>query len=54
MAKVVEREREGDGVGYFAALVAQQTPFVTWEKNVDQARLRALPSLLRCSQRFEL
>jgi hypothetical protein len=37
-------DREGDGVGFFSALVAQQTPFVTWEKNVDQARLRALPA----------
>lgn len=35
-------DREGDGLGFFSALVAQQTPFVTWEKNADQARLRAL------------
>jgi hypothetical protein len=35
-------DREGDGLGFFSALVAEQTPFVTWEKNVDQARLRAL------------
>jgi hypothetical protein len=35
-------DREGDGLAFFSALVAQQTPFVTWEKNADQARLRAL------------
>jgi hypothetical protein len=35
-------DREGDGLGFFSALVAQQTPFVTWEKNADQPRLRAL------------
>lgn len=35
-------DRQGDGLGFFSALVAQQTPFVTWEKNADQPRLRAL------------
>jgi hypothetical protein len=35
-------DREGDGLGFFSALVAQQTPFVTWEKNADQPRLLAL------------
>jgi hypothetical protein len=35
-------DREGDGLGFFSALVAQQTPFVTWEKHADQPRLRAL------------
>lgn len=35
-------DREGDGLGFFAALVARQTPFVTWEKHADAARLRAL------------
>ena len=35
-------DREGDGLGFFSALVAQQTPFVTWEKHADAPRLRAL------------
>jgi hypothetical protein len=35
-------DREGDGLGFFAALVGQQTPFVTWEKNADHQRLLAL------------
>ena len=34
-------DREGDGLGFFCALVAQQTPFVTWEKHADHARLLA-------------
>ena len=34
-------DREGDGLGFFSALVAQQTPFITWEKNADHARLLA-------------
>ena len=34
-------DREGDGLGFFSALVAQQTPFVTWEKNADRQRLLA-------------
>jgi hypothetical protein len=34
-------DREGDGLGFFSALVAQQTPFVTWEKNADHQRLLA-------------
>jgi len=37
-------DREGDGLGFFSALVAQHTPFVTWEKHADAARLRALDS----------
>jgi len=35
-------DREGTGVEFFSALVAAQTPFVTWEKHVDRARLAAL------------
>jgi hypothetical protein len=35
-------DREGDGLGFFCALVGQQTPFVTWEKNADHQRLLAL------------
>jgi hypothetical protein len=34
-------DREGDGLGFFSALVAQQTPFITWEKNANQQRLLA-------------
>jgi hypothetical protein len=34
-------DREGDGRGFFCALVAQQTPFITWEKNADHKRLLA-------------
>jgi len=34
-------DREGDGLGFFSALVGQQTPFVTWEKNADHQRLLA-------------
>jgi hypothetical protein len=34
-------DREGDGLGFFSALVGQQTPFVTWEKNADRQRLLA-------------
>ena len=34
-------DREGDGRGFFSALVAQQTPFVTWEKHADRPRLLA-------------
>jgi len=34
-------DREGDGLGFFSALVAQQTPFATWEKNADHQRLLA-------------
>jgi len=34
-------DREGNGLGFFSALVAQQTPFVTWEKNTDRQRLLA-------------
>jgi transposase len=35
-------DREGDGLEFFSTLVATDTPFVTWEKNADVARLRAL------------
>lgn len=35
-------DREGTGLAFFAALVAQQTPFITWEKDADAAHLRAL------------
>jgi hypothetical protein len=35
-------DREGDGLEFFATLVTTQTPFVTWEKNADPERLRAL------------
>jgi len=34
-------DREGPGLAFFAALVAQQTPFITWEKHADAAHLRA-------------
>jgi len=35
-------DREGDGLEFFSTLVATDTPFVTWEKNADAARLRGL------------
>ena len=35
-------DREGTGLAFFAALVVQQTPFITWEKDADAAHLRAL------------
>jgi transposase len=35
-------DREGDGLAFFSALVAQNIPFVTWEKHANQPRLRAL------------
>ena len=35
-------DREGTGMAFFSSLVAQNTPFVTWEKNADQPRLAAL------------
>jgi len=35
-------DREGDGLAFFSTLVATETPFVTWEKNANVARLRSL------------
>ena len=35
-------DREGNGLGFFSELVCSHTPFITWEKNVDQGRLSAL------------
>lgn len=35
-------DREGYGAPNFSALVKANKPFVTWEKNVDTARLRAI------------
>ncbi len=35
-------DREGDGLGFFSALVSAGTPFITWEKNADAQRLAAL------------
>ncbi|WPL17494.1 hypothetical protein Thiowin_02513 [Thiorhodovibrio winogradskyi] len=35
-------DREGDGLAFFSTLVATDTPFVTWEKNADAARLGGL------------
>ena len=35
-------DREGNGLGFFSELVCSHTPFITWEKNVDQVRLSAL------------
>jgi hypothetical protein len=37
-------DREGDGLGFFSELVKSGTPFITWEKNANQARLKALPA----------
>ena len=37
-------DREGDGLGFFSQLVRSRTPFITWEKNANQARLMALPT----------
>jgi hypothetical protein len=37
-------DREGDGLGFFSELVRRRTPFITWEKNANPARLRALPA----------
>ena len=36
-------DREGDGVEFFSKLVKSGTPFITWEKNANQAQLLALP-----------
>lgn len=35
-------DREGDGLEFFSELVRSRTPFITWEKNANQARLMAL------------
>jgi hypothetical protein len=35
-------DREGDGLAYFSGLVLAATPFITWEKNANQAHLMAL------------
>lgn len=35
-------DREGDGLCFFSELVRSRTPFITWEKNADQARISAL------------
>lgn len=35
-------DREGSGTGFFASLVRGKTPFVTWEKNADTEKLKAL------------
>ena len=35
-------DREGDGLAFFYKLVQTATPFVTWEKNSNQAHLLAL------------
>jgi hypothetical protein len=37
-------DREGDGLGFFSKLVRSRTPFITWEKNANPARLMALPA----------
>ena len=37
-------DREGDGLGFFSELIRQRTPFITWEKNANQARIMALPA----------
>jgi len=37
-------DREGDGLEFFSKLVRSRTPFITWEKNANQARLMALPA----------
>ncbi len=36
-------DREGYDKGFFSELVKAQQPFVTWEKNIDSARLDAIP-----------
>ena len=35
-------DREGNGLGFFSELVRSATPFITWEKNANQAHLMAL------------
>ena len=35
-------DREGDGLAFFSELVRTATPFITWEKNANQAHLMAL------------
>jgi hypothetical protein len=35
-------DREGYGAAFFSALVREGTPFVTWEKHADAAKLEAL------------
>jgi hypothetical protein len=35
-------DREGDGLEFFSDLVKNRTPFITWEKNADQARITAM------------
>jgi hypothetical protein len=35
-------DREGHGADFFASLVLDQSPFVTWEKNVDAKKMEAI------------
>ena len=35
-------DREGDGLAFFSELVRTATPFITWEKNANQAHLMSL------------
>lgn len=37
-------DREGDGKGFFSKMVLAQNSFVTWEKNADDKKLKALPA----------
>jgi len=41
-------DREGDGVAFFSELVRTATPFVTWEKNANQAHIMALKATDFC------
>jgi len=41
-------DREGDGLAFFSELVRTATPFITWEKNANQAHLTALPAADFC------
>jgi hypothetical protein len=36
-------KREGYDTGFFSELVKAQQPFVTWEKNINSARLKIIP-----------
>ena len=39
-------DREGSGVKYFSRLVREKIAFVTWEKNIDATKLKALDDVL--------
>jgi hypothetical protein len=46
-------DREGHGATFFHTLIADQVPFVTWEKHIDKKKLAALDAE-RFNEQFEL